>query len=49
MLVCQMCDANKPSGTSAFILFHCLTFCSPECHEEYRAADEERRAQREAA
>jgi hypothetical protein len=47
MMVCTMCDGDNPAGTHDFIVFHCLTFCSPDCHEEYRTADEERRERRE--
>jgi hypothetical protein len=46
-VVCTMCDGDKPSGTHDFIVFHCLAFCSPDCHEEYRTADEGRRERRE--
>jgi hypothetical protein len=29
-------------------MFHCLTFCSPDCRDDYRTADEERREARRA-
>jgi hypothetical protein len=49
MRVCELCGSQKPSGKPDFIVFHCLTLCSPDCRDEYRAADEERRVQKDAA
>jgi hypothetical protein len=42
--VCEICGGTAPSGAADFVVFHCLTFCSPDCLDDYRAADEERRA-----
>jgi hypothetical protein len=49
MVICEICGGAKPSGTADFVVFHCLAFCSPDCLDDYRAADEERRARKEAA
>ena len=45
--LCEVCGGTKPSGAADFLVFHCLTFCSPECRDDYRTADEERRANAE--
>ena len=47
IVYCEHCG-GKPSGTAEFVVFHCLAFCSPDCREDYRTADEERRDQRAA-
>jgi hypothetical protein len=47
--VCDVCGGAKPSGTADFVIFHCLTFCSPGCLDDYRVADEERRTRKEAS
>jgi hypothetical protein len=47
--VCEICGGTAPSGTADFLVFHCLAFCSPECRDDYRVADEERRAKTEAS
>ena len=46
--VCEICDcgARRPSGAADFVVFHCLTFCSPDCRDDYRSADEDRRAKK---
>jgi hypothetical protein len=49
ILVCDVCGGSRVSGTHDFISFHCLLFCSPDCHEEYRTEDEERRQRKERA
>jgi hypothetical protein len=49
MVICEICGGAKPSGTADFVVFHCLAFCSPDCLDDYRAADEERSARKEAA
>jgi hypothetical protein len=43
---CEVCGGTRPSGAD-FVVFHCLTFCSPDCRDDYRTADEERRAKAE--
>jgi len=47
--ICEVCGGTKPSGAADFLVFHCLTFCSPDCRDDYRAADEERRTRNEAS
>jgi hypothetical protein len=46
--ICEVCGGTKPSGAPDFVVFHCLTFCSPDCLDDYRAADDERRAKKAA-
>lgn len=48
IVVCNVCGGDKASGAHDFVSFHCLMFCSPDCLEEYRTADEERRLRKEA-
>ncbi len=49
LVYCEVCGGAKPAGTADFLLFHCLAFCSPDCLDDYRTADEERRARKETA
>jgi hypothetical protein len=49
MVICEICGGAKPSGAADFVVFHCLAFCSPDCLDDYRTADDERRARKEAA
>jgi hypothetical protein len=49
LTICEVCGGTEPSVASDFLVFHCLTFCSPECRDDYQAADEERRATAEAS
>jgi hypothetical protein len=49
VVICEVCGGTSPSGTADFAVFHCLTFCSPDCLDDYRTSDEERRAAKEAA
>ena len=49
VVFCEHCGGTNLSGTAEFVVFHCLTFCSPDCREDYRTADEERRDERGAA
>ncbi|HWP16567.1 MAG TPA: hypothetical protein VNM46_13150 [Xanthobacteraceae bacterium] len=44
LTICEVCGGTQPSGAGDFMVFHCLTFCSPECRDDYQTADEERRA-----
>ena len=46
LTICEICGGTKPSGAADFLVFHCVTFCSPDCLDDYRAADEERRAKK---
>jgi hypothetical protein len=49
IVVCEICGGAAPSGAADFIVFHCLTFCSPGCRDDYRSADEDRRAKRDTS
>jgi hypothetical protein len=49
IVMCELCSGAKPSGAADFVVFHCLAFCSPDCLDDYRTGDEERRARNEAA
>ena len=44
---CEHCGA-EPSG-SEFLVFHCLSFCSADCRDDYRTDDEARREAKHAA
>ena len=48
VVYCEQCGGTELSGTPEFVMFHCLTFCSPDCHDDYRTVDEERREARRA-
>ena len=48
VVYCEHCGGTEQSGTPEFVMFHCLTFCSPDCRDDYRTADEERREARRA-
>jgi len=48
LTICEICGGSQPSGTADFLVFHCLTFCSSGCLDDYRAADDVRRAEKEA-
>jgi hypothetical protein len=48
LTICEICGGTSPSAAADFLVFHCLTFCSPECLDDYRATDEERRARKDA-
>ena len=47
VVYCEQCGGAELSGTAELLVFHCLSFCSPDCRDDYRTADEERRAARE--
>jgi hypothetical protein len=47
LTICEVCGGTEPSGAADFLVFHCLTFCSPGCRDDYRTADEDRRAKAE--
>ena len=49
LTICEVCGGTKPSGAADFFVFHCLTFCSPDCLKDYRTAHEEHRAKKESA
>jgi hypothetical protein len=42
IVYCELCGSDRLSCTADFIVYHRLSFCSPDCRDEYRAADEER-------
>jgi hypothetical protein len=44
LVYCELCGSDTLTCTTDFIVFHHLSFCSPDCRDAYRAADEERRA-----
>jgi hypothetical protein len=48
VVFCEVCGGAAPSGAADFLVFHCLAFCSPDCRDEYRSADEERRVAKDA-
>ena len=48
VVYCEHCGGTELSGTPEFVMFHCLTFCSPDCRDDYRSVDEERREARRA-
>ena len=33
---CEQCGGTEPSAAHDFVVFHCLSFCSPDCHDDYR-------------
>ena len=49
LTICEVCGGTRLSGTAEFMVFHCLTFCSPDCLDDYRAIDDERRAAKDAS
>jgi hypothetical protein len=49
LVYCEVCGGTTASGAADFVVFHCLAFCSPDCRDDYRVADEECRAARETA
>ena len=44
VVYCEACGSDTLNCTADFITFHHLSFCSPDCRDEYRFADEVRRA-----
>ena len=49
LVYCEVCGGTRASGAADFVVFHCLAFCSRDCRDDYKTADEERRAAREKA
>lgn len=43
VVYCEQCGGTEASGTQDFVVFHCLSFCSVDCRDDYRTVDEERR------
>jgi hypothetical protein len=48
VVYCEQCGGNELSGTPDFLEFHCLVFCSADCRDDYRTADEARREAKRA-
>ena len=46
-IFCEVCGSDTLNCTADFITFHHLSFCSPGCCDEYRNADELKRAANE--
>ena len=42
VVYCEQCGGADASGAE-LVVFHCLSFCSVDCRDHYRTADEERR------
>jgi len=40
LTICEVCGGTQPSGAGDFMVFHCLTFCSPECMTKKTASPE---------
>jgi hypothetical protein len=49
IVYCEICGGDTLACTTDFIVFHHLSFCSPDCRDEYRGADEARRQSKEEA
>jgi hypothetical protein len=47
LVYCEVCGGTTPSGAADYLIFHCMAFCSPDCLDDYRATDEERRANKQ--
>ena len=47
VIYCEACGSDALGGAADFIAFHHLSFCSPDCRDAYRDADELRRAEKE--
>jgi hypothetical protein len=43
VIYCEQCGGTELSGAPDFVEFHCLAFCSPDCCDDYRLADDTRR------
>jgi hypothetical protein len=38
LVYCEQCGSEKLKCCDAWLVFERLTFCSPDCREDYRAA-----------
>jgi hypothetical protein len=47
IVYCESCGSDTLSCTAEFIVYHRLSFCSPDCRADFQAADEARREQGE--
>ena len=43
IVYCETCGSDTLSCTAEFIVYHHLSFCSPDCREDYRMTDQDRR------
>jgi hypothetical protein len=46
-IYCEHC--GNAEAAHEFVVFHSLTFCSAECRDDYRAADDARREAKHTA
>jgi hypothetical protein len=49
IIYCETCGSDTLSCTAEFIIFHQLSFCSPDCREDYRAVVDEQQVRGPAA
>jgi hypothetical protein len=49
VVYCEQCGGTELAGPPEFLVFHCLSFCSADCRDDYRAADEAGREAKRAA
>jgi hypothetical protein len=42
IIYCEACGSDTLTSAVDFILYHHLSFCSPDCRDDYRIADEQR-------
>jgi len=49
LVYCEACGGTTPWGAADYLIFHCLTFCSADCLDDYKAGDEGRGADRQTA
>ena len=45
IIYCETCGSDTLTSAVDFILYHRLSFCSPDCRDDYRTADEQRAGQ----
>jgi hypothetical protein len=43
IIYCETCGSDTLTCTVDFIVYHRLSFCSPDCRADYQAADAARR------
>jgi hypothetical protein len=49
IVYCELCGSDTLTCTADFIVYHRLSFCSPDCRDDYRATDEVRQGPTEKA
>jgi hypothetical protein len=42
IIYCETCGSDTLTSAVDFILYHRLSFCSSDCRDDYRTADEQR-------